>query len=214
MKLSELSLNPALAITLFWRWVCITVCVISSLVVAYWIGTGQTFYLTICVAVMVVAFVTAGFRDRAWLLIPFTWTLTGTSGFLPLGFSIHDVGILLAFCAYVGFSVLTRREATRKLQILDRLLAVNVIWLVITFIRHPAGLHVLGAETMGARPYVSLVLALLAYRTMLRLPDSVTTVSRVPYYILAGTIVTALINVIVYISPAHTFLINIHSIQT
>jgi hypothetical protein len=204
VKLSELSLNPALAITLFWRWVCITVCVISSIVVAYWIGTGQTFKLTICVAVVILAIVTAGFRDRAWVLIPVTWTLAGSSGYLPFSLSIHDVGILLAFCAYIGYSVLMPGNTRRKLVAVDWLLALNVIWLLVTFVRHPVGLHVFGAETMGARPYINLLLALFAYRAVLRLPNSVVTVSRVPYFILAGTIVIALINVIVYISPGAT----------
>jgi hypothetical protein len=175
-----------------------------SLVVAYWIGTQQTLMVVLFVALVVVAITTAGLRHRAWLLIPFTWTLTGSSGSLPFSLSFHDVGILLAFCAYLFYRVLTHKATRQKLHPLDWLLALNVIWLVVTFIRHPVGLHILGSETMGARSYFNLLLALLAYRVILRQPDSEKAVSRVPYFILAGTVVTALVNVIVYVSPAAT----------
>jgi hypothetical protein len=177
---------------------------LASLAVAYWIGTQQTLMVVLFTVLVLVTISTAGLRHRAWLLIPFTWTLTGTSGSLPFSLSFHDVGILLAFCAYIFYYVLTHKTARQKFHPLDWLLALNVVWLGVTFIRHPVGLHVLGSETMGARPYFNLLLALLAYRVILRQPDSEKIVSRVPYFILAGTVITALVNIIVYISPAAT----------
>jgi hypothetical protein len=175
-----------------------------SLTVAYWIGTQQTLLVILFTTLVIVALSTAGLRHRAWLLIPFTWTLTGSSGSLPFGLSFHDVGILLAFCAYIFYCVLTHKAARQKLHPLDWLLALNVIWLAVTFIRHPVGLRIFGAETVGARSYFTLLLALLAYRVILRQPDSEKVISRVPYFILAGTVITALVNVIVYVSPAAT----------
>ena len=175
-----------------------------SLVVAYWIGTQQTLLVVLFTALVILALSTAGLRHRAWLLIPFTWTLTGSSGSLPFGLSFHDVGILLAFCAYIFYCVLTHKATRQKLHPLDWLLALNVIWLVVTFIRHPVGLRILGSEMMGARSYFNLLLALLAYRVILRQPDSEKAVSQVPYFILAGTVITALVNIIVYVSPAAT----------
>lgn len=204
MRLSELSQQPALLQQVLLRWIGIAVSLVVAMIVAYWIGTQQTLWLTFCIGITVVALVTGWMRNRAWILIPFGWALTGGSGFIPMSFSIHDVCILLAVCAYIGYRILSPRDLRQKLQLLDVILAINIAWLAINFFRNPIGLRIFGAETIGGRAYFNLALAVMAYWVMVRLPDSAKSVSRIPYFILAGTFITALVNLVVYLLPAAT----------
>jgi hypothetical protein len=204
MRLSEVSQQPALLQQVLLRWFGIAVSLVVAMIIAYWVGTQQTTWLMFCIGITVVALVTGWMRDRAWILIPLGWALTGGSGFIPMGFSVHDVCILLAVCAYIGYRILSPRDLRQKTQLLDVILAINIVWIAITFFRNPIGLRIFGSETIGGRGYFNLVLVLMAYWVMVRLPDSAKSISRIPYFILAGTVVVALVNLVVYLLPAAT----------
>lgn len=196
--------DPLLLTELMRRWLAVVVCLGAAVVVAYWVGTQQRTWLLLCVAVAVVAAVTGGLRQRAWVLIPLAWYLSGSSYLLPLPLSIRDVAVLLALCAYIGYRVLTGRDLRQKWHALDVVLAVNLVYLVFTFAHNPVGFRVFGSETVGGRPYVNIALAVMAYWVIVRLPDSVKMVSRIPYFIAAGAGVVALLNAIVYVFPQAT----------
>jgi hypothetical protein len=78
------------------------------------------------------------------------------------------------------------------------------MWIIVSFVRNPVGLRAFGSETIGGRGYINVFLALAAYWVIIRLPDSAKSVSRVPYLFLAGTLLTALVNLVVYLLPAVT----------
>jgi hypothetical protein len=197
--------DPPVVVTAFiQRAITILVCIAISLIVAYWIGTSQIGYLKIAAGLTIVMFVAGGLRQRAWVLIPMAWAFSGASFFLPFNLSLHDAAILLVFSAYIGYRVLAQQEVRHPIHVLDCLLALLVINTIVDYAHHPAGLQVLGTEMIGGRAYFNIVLALLAYWVILRLPDSVKTVSRIPYFILAGTAVIAMLNIIVYIAPSTT----------
>jgi hypothetical protein len=144
-------------------------------------------------------------QHHAWLLILFTWAMTGTSSYLPFSLSIRDICVLLTLCAYLSYRILAHTSGSViKFRVLDALVAVNAIWIVFTFIHHPVGLLVFGSERIGGRPYINIALALVAYWVILRLPESVKTVSRIPFYILIGMAIVAVINLIGYFFPSTT----------
>jgi O-Antigen ligase len=201
---SEQLTDPQAFEHLVLRLVWIVVAVLVAAVIGYWIGVQDIFKLAIFAGAAVFVAVATFMRDRAWVLIPFAWTLTGSSGFLPYSLSFRDVSILLAFCTFVTYAIVAQRSFRRKWHVLDVILAANVVWLVITFVHHPVGLRVFGGETIGARPYVEIFLALLAYRVIVSFPSSSKMVSRIPYFILAGTTIVALVNLMVYIAPSMT----------
>jgi len=204
MKLPDAKENPALVIAFVRRAVTICICLAIALVIAYWIGSGQTGYLKIAAGAAIVIFVAAGLRERAWILIPLGWMLIGNCFFIPFHFSFRDVSVLLAGCAYVSFRVLTHKDMRRPIQILDCILVLIVVNTIVDFVRHPAGLLVFGSETIGGRGYFTFALAMLAYWVIVRLPDSLRPVSWIPYFVLAGGSVVALLNLIVYIAPSTT----------
>jgi hypothetical protein len=204
MKLPSTRENPALVIAFVRRVVTTCICVAVALVVAYWIGTGQTGYLKIAAGLAIVIFVAAGLRQRAWVLIPIGWMLSGSCFFIPFHFSFHDVTIMLAACAYVSYRVLTHDDMRRPIHILDCLLALIVVNTVVDFVRHPIGLQIFGSEMIGGRNYFNVALGVVAYWVVVRLPDSLKPVTWIPYFILAGTAVVAVFNFIVYIAPSTT----------
>jgi hypothetical protein len=138
------------------------------------------------------------------LLILVVWGMTGTSSYIPFNLSVRDACILLAFCAYVAYRILTHRDVQRQSHLLGMLLAVNIMWILITYVKHPVGFRMFGATTIGGRPYINIVLALLAFWVIVNLPNSAQTVSRIPLYILAGATAIGLLNVTVYFFPSAT----------
>lgn len=204
MKLIETLRDPALAEQLVRRWLGVGSFLVIAMFVAYWIGEQRTIELTLCVAIAIVVFITVGMQHRAWLLILFAWGMTGTSSYLPFSLSIRDVSILLAFSAYATHRIVTHADVRRPFHILDAILAANIIWLAVGFVHHPVGFRIFGATTIGGRPYINIALALLAFWVVVRLPNSVKSVSRVPLYMLAGTSVIAVLNLIVSIAPSTT----------
>jgi hypothetical protein len=204
VKLPSTKENPALVIAFVRRAVTICICLALALVVAYWIGTGQTGYLKIAAGLTIVALVSAGLRQRAWMLIPIAWTLNSSCLLIPLHFSFRDVAILLAVCAYISYRVLTHEDMRRPTHLLDCLLVLIVINTIIDFARHPAGLLVFGSVTIGGRGYINIALAVLAYWVIVRLPDSMKPVSWIPYLVLAGPFFVAVLNIIVRIAPSTT----------
>ena len=208
MRPSESLNDPQALEGLVLRWVWIAVALLVAVVIGYWVGVQDIFKLAIVAGIAGFVAVATLMGDRVWALIPVTWMLTGSSSFLPYSLSFRNVGILLAFATFIAYAIVTQKSFRRKWHALDVILALNAIWLVFTFIHHPVGMRVLGAETIGARPYIEVFLALLAYRVIVSLPNSPRTVSRIPYFILAGAIIVALVNLMVYIVPAATPIVH------
>ena len=204
MKFPSTKDNPALVIAFVRRAVTICICVVIALVVAYWIGSGKMGYLKIVAGLLVVAVVCVGLQERAWVLIPMGWALVGSCLLIPFHFSFHDLGILLALAAYISFRVLTHKDMRQPIHVLDAIVALLFINTVVDFVRNPAGVMVFGSEMIGGRPYFNVLLAVLAYWVIRRLPDSVKLASWIPYFVLVGTAVLAVLNTIVYVAPSTT----------
>jgi hypothetical protein len=204
VKLTETLRDPVLADELIRRWLAIGLFLVMVEVIAYWIGTERTSTLEFCAAIAIVVLTTVGLQDRAWIIILLAWAMTGNTSKFPFGLSIHDVCILLAACAYVAYRILTQAPSRRKAHPLDFLLGINLAWIVVTFVMHPVGFNIFGSATIGGRPYINIALASAAYWVIVRLPRSLRSVSRIPYYLLVGATVAALLNLVVYVVPSAT----------
>jgi hypothetical protein len=99
-----------------------------------------------------------------------------------------------------------------KRHVLDSLVLLNALWIGVTFLIHPVGIRVLGSQTIGGRPFFDIFMALIAYAVIVRLPDSVKAVGRIPYFVLAGTAAIAAFNLAGYLAPGLTpFLYGLYS---
>ena len=175
-----------------------------AVTMGYWLGTGQTFYIFCLMALSIVVLVALGMQRKAWILIPLTYLLTGSLGRLPIPLAPRDVGIMLAAVAYVTYRVLSHEYSHPKLHMLDLLVGINIVYLGVTFFIHPVGFAIFGSRSIGGRPVVNICLALMAYWLMIRLPDTVAPVSRIPYYILASAVVLSGLSLLVFVVPSLT----------
>jgi hypothetical protein len=203
MKFSEIINDQQLATEAVRRWLTTAICVAIAILTAYWIASAKFFLLFLLAGVAVVAFVTAGLQRNAWILIAIGWSFKGQIHALPVPMATCDVIILLVTFAYAAQRVVG--QATyRSRGVLGALVFINFFYLAFTWVLHPVGVHALGAETMGGRPYFSAFTALCAYWVLVHMPESYQGVSRIPLWLVAGTTVSAAVSAIVFIAPGLT----------
>ena len=173
-----------------------------AVMVGYWIGNNAWTKLILLVAVVLFVLIVFRLQKQAWLLVVFGWGLTGQLLVLPLPFAVRDLMIILAFCAYVGYRVVSHRSVRAGWSLIDILLAVHLGYVVFDYMLHPVGFYALGADVIGARPYLNITLAVVGYWILVHLPDSVKELSRVPYYFLAPEVLLAGLALLMYVSPS------------
>jgi hypothetical protein len=175
---------------------------VFTVFVAYWIAVQQIYYLYLGVLAGVGLFLIVGLQRRAWILILLGWSLIGQTMLLKLPFSLRDIAVMMTACAYLIHRVVSADPMRQRWRVLDAVLLVNAMYLVFTFFLNPVGLRSLGAETIGARPYFTITLALVGYWVIWRLPNSIKTVSRIPLFILAGMTFYSSLHAAAYFFPS------------
>jgi hypothetical protein len=137
-----------------------------------------------------------------WLLIPFSLLLNLRFPWLPGGFPPGQIAILLAFG---WFLVLF---AMRKVRLRLRMTAVEVAAIVLllsilqVWMRNPVGLSALGSESIGARPYFNVAMAVigaLMLGSVIVTPEKVRAAMR---WMIAGGLLSVTINLIPFLIPS------------
>lgn len=172
------------------------------ILIAYWIGTQQIFFLYLVIQLAILVYLILWTQRRAWILILLGWSLTGPTAFFRVPISVRDFSVLATLCAYMVYRVVSRDVTRHKWRFLDAIVAINAAYLVFTFVLNPVGLNAFGAGTIGARPYFTIALALAGYWVIWRLPNSIKTVSRIPLFILAGSAAATSLFALAYIFPS------------
>jgi hypothetical protein len=196
--------NPAMAREFGMRLTTLLVGMTAAVIIGDWLGTGQKFYLTCSVGILVVVLVAFGMQRKAWILIPLTWLMTGGLGKLPLPLAPRDLGVLLATASYVSYRVLSQENLRPKPHLLDLLVGMNVIYLAFTLVQHPVGFLIFGSQSIGGRPIVNICIALLAYWVIIRLPGNVESVLRIPYYMLVPATILSVLPLLLFVAPSVT----------
>ena len=197
--------NPAMARAFVMRLNTLSVGFALAVMAGYWLGNGQYLYLAAFpMGMLVVVLVVFGLQRKAWILIPLTWIMTGSLGKLPVPLAVRDLGVLLATASYVAYRVLSQENLRPKLHLLDLLVGLNFIYLAFTLVIHPVGFLVFGSESIGGRPVLNICIALMAYWVIIRLPNSVTQVSHIPYYVLASAMLVGGLALILFVVPSLT----------
>jgi hypothetical protein len=194
--------NPPMVRAFVMRLTTLLVGITIAMIVGYWLATGQDSYLMYFGAVLVVVLVAFGMQRKAWILIPLTWIWMGSIGKLPIPFAVRDLGVMLATTSYVAYRVLSDENLRPKPHVLDLLVGLNVIYLAFNLVKNPVGFFIFGSETVGGRPILNICIALMAYWVMIRLPNSVTAVSRIPYFILISAFVLSGVNMLAFLVPS------------
>lgn len=177
-----------------------------GLIFAAWTGTmvaeGQSVVLLAILGGIVAAAIGLGMGRNIWLLIPLTWPLTGSIGFLPLPFSVQEIGTMGAF---VGFCLLaaTRRIAMPKVRpaLLDLFIALNLSMIFLMYARRPIGVAALGSETVGGRPYLLVAVSVMALLVLSRTVAKPKTAYWLPALLLVPKGIAGLLGFITQIFP-------------
>ena len=196
--------NPPIARAFMIRLTTLLAGMATAVIIGNWIGTGQNFYLTCFVGGLVLAVVVFGMQRKAWILIPLTFLLAGHLGKLSIPLTPRDLGVLLATASYVAYRVLSHANLRPKLHVLDLLVGLNLLYLGFTLIKNPVGFLIFGSQNIGGRPIVNICIGVLAYWVIIRLPNSVTDVSRIPYYVLVSATVLSGLGLLLYVFPSVT----------
>jgi hypothetical protein len=178
-----------------------------GLLFAAWAGIavaeGQAFLLLAIFSGIVATAIGLGMGRNIWLLIPLTWPLTGNIGFLPLPFSVQEVG---AMGAFLGFCLLaaTRRVSMPKVkpEWLDFLIALNLGVIALMFVRNPVGFAVLGGDTVGGRPYLLVATGLMTLIVLSRTVVSIKIAYWLPVLLLLPKGIAGVLGFITQIFPA------------
>ena len=93
-------------------------------------------------------------QTRVWLLIPISWVLFGES-ILPLPVAARDLVVLFVFVTFLALKAMKLHRLKPSFGLLDFLLAANLIYLGIGFLRNPVGSLATNSDRVGGRPYFS-----------------------------------------------------------
>jgi hypothetical protein len=183
------------------RWLPILAGVVLAVYAGYWVGNNNWSPLWRLMWVTVVVFVAFSLQEYGWILIPLFWTATGTIEALPLPFAWRDLGILLATAAYLAHRSMVKTPSISLRHVLFVLLAANLAWVVMAWLRKPIGFRVFQSETLGARTYFNIFMTAVAVWVLLRLPQTAHKLSRIPYYLLNGTLIGAAGSLLIFLLP-------------
>jgi len=189
------------------RWLPLLAGVVLAVYAGYWVGNNNWTPLWRLMWVVVVTFVAFSLQDDGWVLIPMFWMASGSINLLPLPFAWRDVAIMLAVATYLTHRSMVKRLPISMRHVVFFLLAVNVAWVAAMWLRKPAGFRVFQSEMMGARIYFNIFMAAVGVWVLVRLPQSVHNLSRVPYYFFGGTLIGAVANTLTFLLPSMTGLV-------
>jgi hypothetical protein len=151
------------------------------------------------------AYLLAGilFKDKIWILPLIFIPATGKVLSTPL--TLSDATILLAFSWFLIFKAFKLIRTKPVYELSDVLVALNLVYIGIMFIRNPVGGLVLNSDLIGGRPYLSIFFATLAYWVFARAEVTTTLVRRLPYLCLLGVLPMLIVSVIAAVLPSATF---------
>ena len=182
--------------------VVISVGVVLAAAAGKYAGGGNVSSLGMIVAVAVLALIGIQMRARIWILIPLTSTIGGKLPFMPLPFSIQELGVLIAFGWYLVFKAVKIVRNKPVYTMVDYVMFANLAWMASVFIRNPVGSDSLGSDRVGGHPYFAVIVGILAWWVLSRADLTEKEARRLPFYLALGTFFDAVAGMITYKFPS------------
>lgn len=138
---------------------------------------------------------------NAYILLAIATGMTGSIGILPLPFSYQELMIAGGFGITLALLAFKRLHLENRWGLLDVILFLNIAYLITVYARNPVGFRALGTETVGARPYLVVFVAVLFYLAMsqYKLPPKLA--PKFPLIIAGPVILLSSIGVVAYFVP-------------
>ncbi len=152
---------------------------------------------------LVVVTMIFGVGQSIYALIPICWGLTGKISVLPLPFDVRQLVIMLACGLFIPAIIFKSKMRKPPFESIDLWIWINLLYIAITFIRNPVGVAAIGGSArVGGKPYVDVILGLMAYLMLSRFRISTKFASALPLYIVLVSAFTAFAGGVAMLVPS------------
>jgi hypothetical protein len=144
-----------------------------------------------------------GAGQSIYALIPICWGLTGKISVLPLPFDVRQLVIILACGLFIPAIIFKSKMRKTSFERIDLWVWINLIYIATAFFRNPVGVAAIGGGVrVGGKPYVDVILGLMAYLMLSRFRISPKFASALPLYIVLVSAFTALAGAVAMLVPS------------
>jgi len=186
------------------EYVTIVVTVVFGMLLALYIGSSAgngSSTPALIIGAMLAVMVALILQANVWLLIPLCGPMGGMIVGTPLGLKMSHLAVLYAFGVFLALKALKVVRTKAKYNWLDYLLFFNLFYLLTVYIRNPVGTDSLGFEKIGGKPYVEVIIAMLAYWVINHVNLSSKMAVRMPFILTFGSAFNGLMGIITNYFP-------------
>ncbi len=179
------------------------VIILLGLAIALYIGlnagSGGVTSIVLIVGALCFLVIGAVMGRHVWLLIPLA--MAGSGKILGLPITMMEAGTVTAFGWWIIFAAFRKVPLRTPTNLGDILLFLNICYLVMSFVRNPAGGLLIESDRIGGRPYFSIIFACLAYWVLSRVDLNVIWARRLPWLVVLGSLPTLMASVVTRFVP-------------
>lgn len=137
-----------------------------------------------------------------WLLIPFAVLLNIRFPWLPGAFPPSQLAVLLTFAWCLGLLALRKLPIQFRMTSLEFWGLMLLLTIVQVYARNPVGLAALGSDTIGARPYFSVAVAVIGGVILSSLIVTPAKIKQACNWLIAGGLFSIIVNIVPYLVPS------------
>lgn len=137
--------------------------VLFSLFVGKMMGGGRVGPIVAIVFAVIGLILISTLKERIWIAIPGLWLLQHQIPIVGIPLAARDFVVLYVAFGIALMSVFKVINSKLEFRWIDVLVSINIFYVVVLFIRNPAGVEFLGSEVVGGRGYFNIGIAACAY---------------------------------------------------
>jgi hypothetical protein len=172
--------------------IVISIGLVFALLAGNYVADEDYTPIAVVLGFLVVITMIFGVGQSIYALIPICWGLTGKISVLPLPFDVRQLVIILACGLFIPAIIFKSKMRKPPFESIDLWIWINLLYIATTFIRNPVGVAAIGGSArVGGKPYVDVILGLMAYLMLSRFRISPKFASGLPFYIVLVSAFTA-----------------------
>lgn len=193
-------------------WSALVIGLIAAIVIGSAVGNSDVRFVAAIFAAIPVAVIFVQLKTNIWVLLPLGWYLTGRLPWLPLPLSVRDMCFLMVIICFTLFFATRALPLKRKLSTLDYFIYINLVYLIIVYVRNPVGFWAIQSDMVGGRAYFEIGLAFGAFIVLSRIEISQNIARLFPSFFLIPSWCIGILDVTGRLSPTWGY--ALHSMYT
>jgi hypothetical protein len=137
-----------------------------------------------------------------WLLIPLTANVTLMFPWLPGGFPPSKLSIFLVFGWSLMLIAMRRLPLSFRFTHIEAAAVLLLSTILQAYVRNPVGLRVFGTDSVGAKPYMLIIISTIGFVVLASLRVSPDRIRKAMWVTLGGSLASTAINTLAYFSSA------------